>query len=95
MKTVILSLVLTLLPAAVHAELWGSAKSGTYHIASCRYVKKIAKEYRIKFDSATAARDAGYKPCEVCKPPKTASATLPPAKAPEGGKAGPARKADR
>lgn len=67
------------------AELWGSTQSNSYHIASCRYVKKTLKANRVKFDSAADAAKAGYKPCEVCKPPK---ATLPGAPKQKGTPAG-------
>jgi len=52
------------------AEVWGSSRSKSYHLASCRYVKKTSKDYRIKFASAQEAKEAGYNPCEVCKPSK-------------------------
>ena len=95
MKTAILALALSLLPAAVHAEFWGSSKSGTYHIASCRYAKKIAKENRIKFVSAADARDAGYKPCEVCEPTKAAPIKQAPDKAKAEKKSGTAGQSER
>lgn len=68
-KTLVLMASLLVLPATASAELWGSSKSGIYHLASCRYVEKIRKEYRIKFPDAAAARTAGYRPCETCRPP--------------------------
>ncbi|WP_370543338.1 Ada metal-binding domain-containing protein [Geobacter sp. OR-1] len=58
------------MPPSALGEIWGSATSKSYHLVSCRYVKKTLKTYRIKFDSAEKAREAGYKPCEVCRPPK-------------------------
>ncbi|MBT0665192.1 hypothetical protein KI809_12870 [Geobacter pelophilus] len=57
------------MPNTAYGGVWGSIKSKSYHLASCRYVKKTGKNNRIKFDSAVTARDAGYKPCEVCRPP--------------------------
>jgi len=74
---ILLTVLLVSFSTVARAEIWGSAKSKSYHLASCRYVKKTWKGYRVKFNSAADAGKAGYKPCEVCKPPK---ATLPGAK---------------
>lgn len=77
--TVVALLVLSV-AAVAYGEIWGSVKSKSYHLASCRYVKKTWKGYRIRFDSVADARTAGYKPCEVCKPPKGAAPGTPPTK---------------
>ena len=68
-KALVLLAALLVLPATASAELWGSSKSGIYHLASCRYVEKIRKEFRIKFPDSVAAKTAGYRPCETCRPP--------------------------
>ena len=47
----------------------GSKKSDVYHYPNCRYVKQILPENIIWFTSAEDARNHGYRPCKVCKPP--------------------------
>ena len=47
----------------------GSKKSDVYHYPSCRYVKMIKPENIIWFTSVEDARNHGYRPCKVCKPP--------------------------
>jgi micrococcal nuclease len=61
--------LLVLLPLVAHAEFWASAKAQRYHKPSCRWVARIAPEYRVKFATREAAWAAGYQPCEVCRPP--------------------------
>lgn len=80
LKALVLMTSILALPATATAELWGSSKSGTYHLASCRYVEKIRKEYRIKFTDAAAAKKAGYRPCETCRPPGGGNIPLKPVK---------------
>jgi methylphosphotriester-DNA--protein-cysteine methyltransferase len=70
MRLLGLMLVLWLLLLSVaHAEFWASQKSQTYHKPSCRWVAQITPEYRVRFATKDAAWAAGYKPCEVCRPP--------------------------
>lgn len=69
MKRWLLMLVLALLPVAARAEFWASTKAKSYHQPSCRWVARITPEYRLKFATKDAAWAAGYKPCEVCRPP--------------------------
>ncbi len=47
----------------------GSKKSDVYHYPNCRYVKQILPENIIWFTSVEDARNHGYRPCKVCKPP--------------------------
>jgi len=47
----------------------GSKKSDVYHYPNCRYVKMIKPENIIWFTSVEDARNHGYRPCKVCKPP--------------------------
>ena len=47
----------------------GSKKSDVYHYPNCRYRKMIKPENLIWFTSVEDARDQGYRPCKVCKPP--------------------------
>ena len=46
----------------------GSKKSHRLHTENCVYVRKIDKEYRVKFYSLEAAKKEGYYPCVVCRP---------------------------
>ena len=61
--------ILVAASAAFSGEFWGSAKSDVYHYPDCRYARKITPIYLIKFPSPEEARDVGYRPCKVCKPP--------------------------
>jgi methylated-DNA-[protein]-cysteine S-methyltransferase len=36
--------------------------------ATCRHARNIRPEYRRPFRSIGEATDAGYRPCEVCRP---------------------------
>ncbi|HPJ30004.1 MAG TPA: Ada metal-binding domain-containing protein [Methanothrix sp.] len=47
----------------------GSKTSNKYHLPDCSYAKKIKEENRITFSDQEEAREAGYSPCGVCKPP--------------------------
>lgn len=52
-----------------HGMFVGSKESDVYHYPNCRYVKKILPENIIWFSSIEDARNHGYRPCKVCKPP--------------------------
>jgi len=47
----------------------GSKNSDVYHIPSCGYAGRIKSENKIWFSSSQDARNHGYRPCKVCKPP--------------------------
>ena len=47
----------------------GSTSSDKYHRPDCSYAKKIKPENRRIFSDVWEAREAGYSPCGVCKPP--------------------------
>ena len=47
----------------------GSVRSRLYHRPACEWARRIAPANRIPFRSAEEARDAGYTPCRVCRPP--------------------------
>lgn len=49
--------------------LVASRKSNKYHLESCIHAKMIKKENKIYFSTPKEARDIGYIPCKVCKPP--------------------------
>jgi DNA repair exonuclease SbcCD ATPase subunit len=46
-----------------------SNKAKKYHRPDCQWAKKIKPENMVTFSSAKEARQAGYVPCKVCKPP--------------------------
>lgn len=48
-----------------------SSSSKKYHYPSCTWAKKISPRNRITFRSVKEARQAGYIPCKICKPPDT------------------------
>lgn len=47
----------------------GSIKSDKYHKPDCKHAKSIKPENRIIFYSVEEAKEKGYVPCKVCKPP--------------------------
>ena len=57
-------------PPESEVEVWVSLKSEKYHLPDCRWAKGIKPENLIKFPSVQQARDAGYLPCQTCKPPE-------------------------
>jgi len=54
---------------AAQAAYVGSARGRVYHRPTCEWALKTAAANRIPFLSAEEARDAGYAPCRVCRPP--------------------------
>ena len=55
---------------AQKVELWASRNSDKYHLASCRWAKRIDGDNLVKFHSVQEAKSARYEPCGVCKPPR-------------------------
>ncbi len=59
-------------------ELVRLADSGTRYVGSdsthvfcfptCRYNKTLTERHKVQFRSEAAAREAGYRPCKVCRP---------------------------
>ncbi len=47
----------------------GSQRSDKYHYPWCKWAQRIQPWNEIWFSSAAEAREAGYVPCKVCKPP--------------------------
>ncbi len=47
----------------------GSVRSDVYHYPACRHAESILPANRHWFDSPEDAREAGYRPCGVCRPP--------------------------
>lgn len=47
----------------------GTTKNNRYHYASCDMALKSKAKDKKVFKSIKEARDAGYKPCKICKPP--------------------------
>ena len=50
-------------------SLVGNATSRKYHYSCCQWAKEISPENEIGFTSSQDARDQGYVPCKVCRPP--------------------------
>jgi len=49
----------------------GSKTSNKYHYPGCKWAKTILPEKLIGFKSVKEAKEKGYIPCPVCKPPST------------------------
>jgi len=49
----------------------GSKTSNKYHYPGCKWAKTILPERVIGFKSVKEAKEKGYIPCPVCKPPLT------------------------
>lgn len=47
----------------------GSVNSNVYHYSSCSAAKRIKSGNLITFSSVQQAKNAGYRPCEICNPP--------------------------
>ena len=55
-------------PRETKSGLYVASKTGrTYHYPWCSGAQRIKEENRIYFNSASAARGAGYKPAKNCK----------------------------
>ena len=46
----------------------GSDTTGIYCHPTCRAARRITPPHRVEFRSESAAEDAGYRPCKVCRP---------------------------
>jgi O-6-methylguanine DNA methyltransferase len=46
----------------------GSDSTNIYCYPSCRHARRTSTQHEVHFRSAQEARDAGYRPCKVCKP---------------------------
>jgi O-6-methylguanine DNA methyltransferase len=54
--------------AAAGVRYVGSETTGVFCVPSCHNVRRITGTHRVAFQSETAASEAGYRPCEVCRP---------------------------
>lgn len=61
--------LLLFVPSLIAAEFWASKNSNKYHSPDCRWAQKIKPSNLVKFNSPEDAREAGYIPCKVCRPP--------------------------
>jgi len=50
-------------------SLVGNAASRKYHYSCCPWAKEISPANEIRFNSSQDARNQGYVPCKVCRPP--------------------------
>ena len=46
----------------------GSDSTSIYCYPSCRHARRTSARHEVRFRSAQEARDAGYRPCKVCRP---------------------------
>jgi O-6-methylguanine DNA methyltransferase len=46
----------------------GSDSTGIYCYPSCQHARRISRKHVVHFRSGREARDAGYRPCKVCRP---------------------------
>ena len=46
----------------------GSDTTNIYCYPSCRHARRTSAQHEVRFHSAEEARDAGYRPCKVCRP---------------------------
>ncbi|MFO7532805.1 MAG: methylated-DNA--[protein]-cysteine S-methyltransferase [Candidatus Limnocylindrales bacterium] len=49
----------------------GSDSTGIYCYPSCQHARRISRKHVVHFRSELEARDAGYRPCKVCRPLET------------------------
>lgn len=49
----------------------GSDTTHSFCYPSCHYAQRITPAHRVLFTSASQAHAAGYRPCNVCRPPET------------------------
>ncbi len=56
--------------ADIEGKFVGSSQSDRYHFPDCRHAESINPENLISFGSVSEAKEAGYVPCGVCKPPQ-------------------------
>ena len=56
--------------ADVEGKFVGSSQSDKYHLPDCRHAESINPQNIISFGSVSEAKDSGYVPCGVCKPPQ-------------------------
>ncbi len=49
----------------------GSDTTHVYCYPSCHHAQRITARHRVTFADETRAHRAGYRPCQVCRPPQT------------------------
>ena len=54
--------------AGAGVRYMGSDSTNIYCYPSCRHARRTTAAHEVRFHSAQEARDAGYRPCKVCKP---------------------------
>lgn len=69
LTALILFFLLLSIPYALTAEFWASRNSNKYHYPNCEWAQKINPRNLVVFRSPGEARNAGYVPCKVCRPP--------------------------
>jgi O-6-methylguanine DNA methyltransferase len=54
--------------ASHHVRVQGDASTGVYCHPTCRAVRRAGAGDLVGFRSTDAAEDAGFRPCELCRP---------------------------
>jgi O-6-methylguanine DNA methyltransferase len=68
----------------------GSDSTGVYCYPSCQHARRISLPHVVHFRSEREARDAGYRPCKVCRPLADAPFAVPGVVSAQVGGRGPA-----
>jgi micrococcal nuclease len=56
-------------PKYIQERYMGTKDSNIYHLPTCALIRKVNPLDRRMFNSVKKAVDAGYVPCQICKPP--------------------------
>ena len=67
-KIIPLTLLFTLLVAAMAWAYVGNARSHIFHNDDCYYVTRMNDSNKVYFEDRDEAIDAGYRPCKRCQP---------------------------
>lgn len=54
--------------AAHHVRVRGNSSTGIYCLPTCGAIRRSKEANVVDFRSTTAAREAGYQPCKLCRP---------------------------
>jgi methylphosphotriester-DNA--protein-cysteine methyltransferase len=46
----------------------GSDTTGVFCVPSCHRARRITEQHLVGFRSEASALEAGYRPCQVCRP---------------------------
>ncbi|WP_251423722.1 Ada metal-binding domain-containing protein [Veillonella agrestimuris] len=66
-KVLLLALMIFSICAQILAYT-GNSNTYKFHRESCHHESRIANHHRVHFDTRQEAVNAGYVPCNVCRP---------------------------